>query len=365
VAASTKHYLADGGTTDGRDQGDAAISELELRLIHGAPYIPAIENGVATIMTSFSSWNGVKLSAHRGLVTDVLKGRMNFDGMVITDWNAHGQVAGCSNASCPRAVDAGIDIFMAPDSWRMFYDSTLAQVRDGTIAMDRLDDAVARVLRLKERLGLFAMGKPSQRALSGEYELLGAPDHRAVAREAVRKSMVLLKNTGVLPLQPGGRILVAGDAANDIARQSGGWTLSWQGTGLENDLFPGATSLWSGIEQAATATGGSAQLSEDGTFTQRPDAAIVIFGETPYAEFQGDIATLQLRPELRGPIATMRRLKEQGIPVVAVMITGRPLYVNEALNTADAFVAAWLPGSEGAGVADMLFAGADGAPAVE
>ena len=365
VAASTKHYLADGGTTDGRDQGDAAISELELRLIHGAPYIPAIENGVATIMTSFSSWNGVKLSAHRGLVTDVLKGRMNFDGMVITDWNAHGQVAGCSNASCPRAVDAGIDMFMAPDSWRMFYDSTLAQVRDGTIAMDRLDDAVARVLRLKERLGLFEMGKPSERALSGEYELLGAPDHRAVAREAVRKSMVLLKNTGVLPLQPGGRILVAGDAANDIARQSGGWTLSWQGTGLENDLFPGATSLWSGIEQAATATGGSAQLSEDGTFTQRPDAAIVIFGETPYAEFQGDIATLQLRPELRGPIATMRRLKEQGIPVVAVMITGRPLYVNEALNTADAFVAAWLPGSEGAGVADMLFAGADGAPAFE
>ncbi|MEC7534479.1 MAG: glycoside hydrolase family 3 N-terminal domain-containing protein [Pseudomonadota bacterium] len=365
VAASTKHYLADGGTTDGRDQGDAAISELELRLIHGAPYIPAIENGVATIMTSFSSWNGVKLSAHRGLVTDVLKGRMKFDGMVITDWNAHGQVAGCSNASCPRAVDAGIDMFMAPDSWRMFYDSTLAQVRDGTIAMDRLDDAVARVLRLKERLGLFEMGKPSQRALSGEYELLGAPDHRAVAREAVRKSMVLLKNTGVLPLQPGGRILVAGDAANDIARQSGGWTLSWQGTGLENDLFPGATSLWSGIEQAATATGGSAQLSEDGTFTQRPDAAIVIFGETPYAEFQGDIATLQLRPELRGPIATMRRLKEQGIPVVAVMITGRPLYVNEALNTADAFVAAWLPGSEGAGVADMLFAGADGEPAFE
>ncbi|NIJ62696.1 glycoside hydrolase family 3 protein [Qipengyuania flava] len=365
VAASTKHYLADGGTTDGRDQGDAAISELELRLIHGAPYIPAIENGVATIMTSFSSWNGVKLSAHRGLVTDVLKGRMNFDGMVITDWNAHGQVAGCSNASCPRAVDAGIDMFMAPDSWRMFYDSTLAQVRDGTIAMDRLDDAVARVLRLKERLGLFEMGKPSQRALSGEYDLLGAPDHRAVAREAVRKSMVLLKNTGVLPLQPGSRILVAGDAANDIARQSGGWTLSWQGTGLENDLFPGATSLWSGIEQAATATGGSAQLSEDGTFTQRPDAAIVIFGETPYAEFQGDIATLQLRPELRGPIATMRRLKEQGIPVVAVMITGRPLYVNEALNTADAFVAAWLPGSEGAGVADMLFAGADGAPAFE
>ena len=365
VAASTKHYLADGATTDGKDQGDAAISELELRLVHGAPYIPAIESGVATIMTSFSSWNGVKLSAHRGLVTDVLKGRMNYGGLVITDWNAHGQVAGCSNASCPRAVDAGIDMFMAPDSWRMLYDSTLAQVRDGTIAMERLDDAVARVLRLKERLGLFDMGKPSQRALSGEYELLGAPDHRAVAREAVRKSMVLLKNTGVLPLQPGGRILVAGDAAHDIARQSGGWTLSWQGTGLDNGLFPGATSLWEGIEQAATASGGSAELSPEGSFTERPDAAIVVFGETPYAEFQGDIASLQLRPELRRPIATMQRLKQQGIPVVAVMITGRPLYVNEALNAADAFVAAWLPGSEGGGVADMLFAAADGAPAHE
>ena len=365
VAASTKHYLADGATTDGKDQGDAAISELELRLVHGAPYIPAIESGVATIMTSFSSWNGVKLSAHRGLVTDVLKGRMNYGGLVITDWNAHGQVAGCSNASCPRAVDAGIDMFMAPDSWRMLYDSTLAQVRDGTIAMERLDDAVARVLRLKERLGLFDMGKPSQRALSGEYELLGAPDHRAVAREAVRKSMVLLKNTGVLPLQPGGRILVAGDAAHDIARQSGGWTLSWQGTGLDNSLFPGATSLWEGIEQAATAGGGSAELSPEGSFTERPDAAIVVFGETPYAEFQGDIASLQLRPELRRPIATMQRLKQQGIPVVAVMITGRPLYVNEALNAADAFVAAWLPGSEGGGVADMLFAAADGAPAHE
>lgn len=365
VAASTKHFLADGATTDGRDQGDAAISELELRLIHGAPYIPAMENGVATVMTSFSSWNGVKLAGHRGLVTDVLKGRMHFGGVVVTDWNAHGQVAGCSNASCPRAVDAGIDLFMAPDSWRLLYDSTLAQVRDGTIAMARLDDAVLRMLRFKQRLGLFDMGKPSQRALAGRYELLGAAEHRAVAREAVRKSMVLLKNTGVLPLKPGARILVSGDAADDIARQSGGWTLSWQGTGLDNSLFPGATSLWTGIEAAAAAAGGSAELSVEGTFTVRPDAAIVVFGETPYAEFQGDLATLQLRPELRRPIATMQRLQAQGIPVVAVMITGRPLYVNEALNASDAFVVAWLPGSEGAGVADMLFAQADGTPAYE
>ncbi|MEG9269165.1 glycoside hydrolase family 3 protein [Qipengyuania sp. Mu-71] len=365
VAASTKHFLADGATTDGKDQGDAAISELELRLIHGAPYLPAMENGVATVMTSFSSWNGVKLSGHRGLVTDVLKGRMNFDGLVVTDWNAHGQVAGCSNASCPKAVDAGIDMFMAPDSWRSLYNSTLAEARDGTISMARLDDAVARVLRVKQRLGLFEAGKPSARALSGEYELLGADEHRAVAREAVRKSLVMLKNNGVLPAKPDGHILVAGDGADDIARQSGGWTLSWQGTGMDNSQFPGATSLWRGIEQAVEASGGSAELAPNGEYEQRPDVAIVVFGETPYAEFQGDIASLQLRPELRRPIETMRRLKAEGIPTVAVMITGRPLYVNEALNSADAFVVAWLPGSEGAGVADMLFAGVDGEPAFE
>ena len=365
VAASTKHFLADGATVDGKDQGDATVSELELRLVHGAPYIPAMENGVATVMTSFSSWQGVKIAGNRGLVTGILKDRMHFGGFVVTDWNAHGQVAGCSNASCPVAANAGIDMFMAPDSWRALYASTLAQVKDGTIPMARLDDAVLRVLRVKQRLGLFDAGKPSARAYSGRYELLGAPEHRAVAREAVRKSLVLLKNTGVLPLRPQAHILVAGDGADDIARQSGGWTLSWQGTGLDNGDFPGATSLWRGIEQNVAAAGGSAELAPDGDYKQRPDAAIVVFGETPYAEFQGDIPSLQLRPELRRPFATMRKLKAAGIPVVAVMITGRPLFVNEALNEADAFVTAWLPGSEGGGVADLLFARKDGSVAFD
>jgi len=365
VAASTKHFLADGATMDGKDQGDATISELELRLVHGAPYSPAMENGVATVMTSFSSWQGVKIAGNKGLVTDILKGRMNFGGFVVTDWNAHGQVAGCSNASCPVAANAGIDMFMAPDSWRALYASTLAQVKVGTIPMARLDDAVARILRVKVRLGLFEAGKPSARAYSGRYDLLGAPEHRAVAREAVRKSLVLLKNTGVLPIKPRAHILVAGDGADDIARQSGGWTLSWQGTGVANRNFPGATSLWRGIEQNVAAAGGSAELAPNGDYKRRPDAAIVVFGETPYAEFQGDIPSLQLRPELRRPFATMRKLKAAGIPVVAVMITGRPLFINEALNEADAFITAWLPGSEGAGVADLLFAGQDGAMAFD
>ncbi|OYU35427.1 MAG: 1,4-beta-D-glucan glucohydrolase [Novosphingobium sp. PASSN1] len=361
VIASTKHFLADGATEGGRDQGDAKIDETTLRLVHGAPYLPAIEEGVATVMTSFSSWNGVKIAGNKGLVTDLLKDRLGFGGFVVTDWNAHGQIPGCTNASCPQALLAGVDMYMAPDSWKPLRESLLAQVQGGAVPMARLDDAVARILRVKLRLGLFEMGAPSTRPLSGKWQELGSPDHRAIAREAVRKSLVLLKNTGVLPLKPGARLLVAGDGADDIARQSGGWTISWQGTGLSNDLFPGATSLWQGLKSAAQATGGTAELAPDGRFSQRPDAAVVVFGETPYAEFQGDIRSLQLRADLTGPIGTMKALKAQGIPVVAVMLTGRPLFVNAALNTADAFVVAWLPGSEGGGVADVLYAkdGAD------
>jgi beta-glucosidase len=361
VIASTKHFLADGATKDGHDQGDAQIDETTLRLVHGAPYLPAIENGVATVMTSFSSWNGVKIAGNKGLVTDVLKDRLGFGGFVVTDWNAHGQIPGCSNASCPQALLAGVDMYMAPDSWKPLYLSLLGQVQDGTVPMARLDDAVSRILRVKLRLGLFEMGAPSTRPLSGQWSILGSPDHRAIAREAVRKSLVLLKNTGVLPLKQGARLLVAGEGADDVARQSGGWTISWQGTGLTRNQFPGATTLWEGLKAAAEASGGSAQLAPDGTFTQKPDAAVVVFGETPYAEFQGDLRSLQLRADLTGPLATMKALKAQGIPVVAVMLTGRPLFMNPALNTADAFVVAWLPGSEGGGLADVLFAkdGAD------
>lgn len=361
VIASTKHFLADGGTTDGRDQGDAAIDETTLARVHGAPYVPAIEAGVETVMTSFSSWNGIRIAGHKGLVTDILKDRMNFGGLVVTDWNAHGQVAGCTNASCPQSLLAGIDMYMAPDSWKPLYASLVAQVKNGTVPTARLDDAVARILRVKLRIGLFEAGKPSSRPLAGKFDELGSPAHRALAREAVRKSLVLLKHTGrALPIRPGARVLVAGDGADDIGRQSGGWTLTWQGTGVDNSRFPGATSLWKGIEEAVRASGGSATLSPDGGFTQKPDVAVVVFGETPYAEFQGDLKTLQLRAELTKPYETMRKLKAAGVPVVALMITGRPLFVNPALNLADDFVVAWLPGSEGGGVADLLVQGKAG-----
>ncbi|WP_246034571.1 glycoside hydrolase family 3 protein [Qipengyuania marisflavi] len=360
VIASTKHFLADGGTDNGVDQGDSSISEEELRDIHGAPYGPAIAEGVSTVMVSFSGWQGKKMTGNSSLITGVLKDRMDFGGFVVSDWNAHGQIVGCTNESCPQALMAGVDMYMAPDTWRPIYGDLLTRAEAGTIPIERIDEAVARILRVKLRLGLFDHGKPSTRPLAGEYDLLGAPEHRAIAREAVRKSLVLLKDQGVLPIAPGGRLLVAGEGADDIARQSGGWTLSWQGTGVDNSHFPGATSIWSGLKQAVEAGGGSAQLSPDGSFSQKPDAAIVVFGEKPYAEFQGDRATLALDTELTGPYETMRKLKAQGIPVIALMITGRPLYVNPALNTADAFVVAWLPGSEGGGIADVLVGDAAG-----
>jgi beta-glucosidase len=362
VIASTKHFLADGGTDNGVDQGDSSISEAALRDIHGRPYGPAIAEGVATVMVSFSSWQGIKMTGNHSLVTGVLKERMDFGGFVVSDWNAHGQVAGCTNEACPQALMAGVDMYMAPDTWKPIWHDLLARAKAGTIPMSRIDEGVARILRVKARLGLFGAGKPSDRAFSGQYELLGAPEHRSVAREAVRKSLVLLKNQGVLPLAPGGKLLVAGEGADDIARQAGGWTLSWQGTGLNNGHFPGATSIWGGLKQAVEAGGGSAVLSPDGSFTDKPDAAVVVFGETPYAEFQGDRAALLLDPEHTGPFATMTKLKAQGIPVIAVMITGRPLYVNPALNAADAFVVAWLPGSEGGGVADVLVGDKSGKP---
>ena len=362
VIASTKHYLADGGTKNGVDQGDADISEEELRDIHGAPYGPAISEGVATVMASFSSWQGKKMTGSKSLLTDVLKQRMGFDGFVVSDWNAHGQVAGCTNSSCPEALMAGIDMYMAPDTWKAIYKDTLAKAQSGEIPMSRIDEAVEAILKVKMRLGLLEAEKPSARLLAGQYELLGSDEHRAIAREAVRKSLVLLKNQGVLPLKSGGHLLVAGEGANDIARQSGGWTISWQGTGLDNSHFPGATSLYAGLARAFENGGGSSELSPDGSYSKRPDAAVVVFGEKPYAEFQGDRATLALDVDLTGPYKTMRKLKAQGIPVIAVMITGRPLYVNTPLNLADAFVVTWLPGSEGGGLADVIVGDSKGVP---
>lgn len=361
VIASVKHFLGDGGTTDGKDQGDTRISESDLVRIHAAGYPPAIAAGAQTAMASFNSVNGEKMHGHRHYLTDVLKGRMNFRGFVVGDWNGHGQVKGCTTTDCPATIIAGLDMAMASDSWKGFYETTLAAVKDGRITTQRLDDAVRRILRVKFRLGLFEAGRPSTRAVGGQFALIGAPAHRAVARQAVRESLVLLKNqNGLLPLSPKQRILVAGDGANDVGKQAGGWTLNWQGTGTTRRDFPNADTIYEGIARQASAAGGEAVLAVDGRYAVKPDVAVVVFGEDPYAEFQGDRPTLAYKPGNETDLALLKRLKAEGIPVVAVFLSGRPLWVNREINAADAFVAAWLPGSEGAGIADVLLRGSDG-----
>ena len=297
VIATAKHFVGDGGTANGVDQGDNPSSPEQIRDIHGAGYPPAIGAGVQAVMASFSSVRGQKLSADRELLTGVLREQMGFDGLTVGDWNAHGQVPGCSNTSCAAAINAGMDMVMAPDSWKGFYASTLAQVRSGEISHARLDEAVRRILRVKLRAGMFDKARPSSRPYAGQFDLLGSAEHRAVARQAVRESLVLLKNQGhVLPLSPKLHLLVAGDGADNIPKQAGGWTISWQGTGTTNADFPHAQSIYAGIAEAAQAAGGSATLSVDGSFTAKPDAAIVVFGEDPYAEFAGDRPTLEYRP---------------------------------------------------------------------
>ncbi len=361
VIASVKHFLGDGGTTDGKDQGDTRISESDLVRIHAAGYPPAIAAGAQTAMASFNSVNGEKMHGHRHYLTDVLKGRMNFGGFVVGDWNGHGQVKGCTTTDCPATIIAGLDMAMASDSWKGFYETTLAAVKDGRITTQRLDDAVRRILRVKFRLGLFEAGRPSTRAVGGQFALIGAPEHRAVARQAVRESLVLLKNQDhLLPLSPKQRILVAGDGANDVGKQAGGWTLNWQGTGTSRRDFPNADTIYEGIARQASAAGGEAVLAVDGRYAVKPDVAVVVFGEDPYAEFQGDRPTLAYKPGNETDLVLLKRLKAEGIPVVAVFLSGRPLWVNREINAADAFVAAWLPGSEGAGIADVLLRGSDG-----
>jgi beta-glucosidase len=358
IIATAKHFVGDGGTVGGKDQGDAQMPEAQLRDLFSPPYLPALDAGVQSVMVSFSSWSGVKMHGNESLLNGVVKQRWNFDGFLVGDWNGHGQVAGCSATDCPQSIQAGLDMYMAPDSWKELYSTTLAHARAGTLPMARLDDAVRRILRVKIRAGLFETGKPSSRPYAGKFELLGSKEHRALARQAVRESLVLLKNAGgVLPLKPSANILVAGDGADNLTKQTGGWTLSWQGTGTKRSDFPNAQSIWEGIAAEVKAAGGTATLSADGRFTGKPDVAIVVFGEDPYAEFQGD------RPDVgyddAKSLALLRSLKAAGVPTVSVFLSGRAMWVNPFLNASDAFVAAWLPGSEGGGVADMLFGKAE------
>lgn len=356
VIATAKHFFGDGGTDQGVDTGDVN-GELEaLKSVHVVPYPVAISAGVETIMASFNSINGKKMHGNAAMLTGVLRNELGFTGLTVGDWNAHREIEGCTVSNCPQALLAGLDIYMVPDDWKALHANLVQQVQDGTIPLARVDEAVARVLRVKQHAGLLAANaaKPSARPNAGQYELLGSAEHRAIAREAVAKSQVILKNEGVLPLKKGVSILVAGSAADNISQATGGWTLSWQGGDeLTNDYFPGATSIWAGLNDAAKAAGGSAFFSKIGSYSAKPDVAVVVFGEKPYAEFVGDKKTLVFSDE--EGLKLLRKFDAEGIPAVALFLSGRPLWTNREINAADGFVASWLPGSEGAGIADVLF----------
>lgn len=362
VAATAKHFLADGGTFQGHDQGDAKIDETTLISRHAAGYPAAIDAGALTVMISFSSWNGVKNHGNRSLITDVLKSRMGFDGLAVGDWNGHGQVAGCTVTDCAPAVNAGLDLFMAPDSWKGLYSSLLREGQSGAVPMARIDDAVRRILRVKAKLGLLQPGFEKRL----DARRIGSPAHLALAREAVAKSLVLLKNNGpVLPIRPGANVLVSGAGADSIAMQSGGWTVSWQGSDVTNADFPNGQTIYSALAEAVQEAGGKATLSPDGSFATKPDLAVVVFGEKPYAEFLGDVPTLAYQPGDERDVALLRRLKADGIPVVSIFLSGRPMFVSPEINASDAFVAAWLPGTQGRGIADVLVARANGRPRLD
>jgi beta-glucosidase len=366
VIATPKHFLGDGGTDNGVDQGDDVYGEDALRDIFAPPYEAAIAAGAQTIMASYSSWREQKMHGNHALLSDVLFGRLGFDGFVVGDWNAYTQLPGCNRDSCPQTLLAGVDMYMAPDGWKALYGSLLAQVRSGEIPMARLDEAVSRILRVKIRAGLLSEGKPSSRPFAGQWDQLGSPEHRAVARQAVRESLVLLKNDRhILPLSPHLHVLVAGDGADNLPKQCGGWTISWQGDGNTRADFPHGQTIFEAIRDNVQANAGSAELSADGSFHDRPQVAIVVFGENPYAEFQGDRANVDYESGNRRDLRLLQSLKQKGIPVVGIFLSGRPLYVTPEINASDAFVAAWLPGSEGAGISDLLFRKADGTVAYD
>jgi len=368
VVATAKHFIGDGGTAEGKDRGENQSTMADMINIHAQGYYPALQAGVQTVMASFNSWNDVKGGSDHGkmhgskeLLTDALKTKMGFDGLVVSDWNAIAEVPGCANDSCAASINAGVDMVMVPEHWKTFIANTIAQVEKGEIPMARIDDAVTRILRVKLRAGLFDGKKPSQNIYAGKQELLQA---RALARQAVRESLVLLKNNGgVLPLARGKKILVVGKSADNMANQSGGWSLTWQGNDNKNSDYPVSDTILAGIQDAAGKDNVTFSENAAGVDVTKFDAVIAVIGETPYAEGDGDIGpsgTLRLSGRHPEDLAVLQAVAGKGKPVVTVLMSGRPLFVNDVLNLSDSFVAAWLPGTEGKGVSDVLFRKADG-----
>lgn len=361
IIATAKHFVGDGGTKDGIDQGDNILDEDELLKIHSQGYISAINSKVMTVMASFNSWKGYKVHGNRYLLTELLKKKMGFEGFVIGDWNGHGQVEGCSNESCPQAINAGVDMIMVPNDWKKFYKNTLEQVRNGVIPTSRIDDAVKRILKVKIQAGLFEAKAPVKRPLASNDEVVYGKKSKELARQAVRESLVLLKNNKkVLPIKSSAKVLIAGSGAHNIGKQMGGWSLTWQGIENSNKSFPNAVSIYEGIAESLSDKKNIRFYENKEGFDA--DVAILVIGEKPYAEGQGDIKNLNYIEKYPNDLEFIKKLQKLNIPIVTVFLSGRPLWVNPLINRSESFVAAWLPGSEGDGIADVLIGDSSGKP---
>lgn len=353
VLACAKHFAGDGGTEGGKDQGNTVCDEATFRKLYVAPYEAAIKAGVGSIMVSYSSWNGEKMHGNKHLLTDVLKQEMGFQGFLVSDWAAIDQLSPDFKRDIATSINAGLDMIMIPNgpgqgnNYIEFIRDLKELVGDGTVPMTRIDDAVRRILTVKCKMGLFD-NPYTDPALTAT---IGSPEHREIARECVRESLVLLKNSRhALPLKKNlKRLAVVGKAADDLGMQCGGWTITWQGG--SGNVTPGGTTLLAAIRKTVSPETEVA-YSADGSAVKGADAVIVVVGEEPYAEMKGDRQQLNLAP---ADAALIAKVKAVGAPVITVLYSGRPLVLGSALDQSDAFVAAWLPGTEGLGMTDVLF----------
>ena len=372
--ATAKHWLGDGGTWHGIDRGETRTTEANLARTHGAGYYGALRANVQTVMVSYSSFTDVasgqrwgKMHGNAHLITGVLKQKLGFDGLVVSDWNGIEEVPGCTKWHCPQAINAGIDLIMVPDDWMKFIPATIEDVRAGRIPMSRIDDAVSRIIRVKMRSGLFNASPAT--GPHPDASVMHSPAVRELAREAVRKSLVLLKNDGgVLPLKRRGRILVVGKGADSLPMQAGGWSLTWQGDNTKTSDYPNADTLLAALRETLGADRVDYSADGSGVDVARYSAVVNVAAENPYAEMKGDVlfpATLRHTARYPEDLRTLQRVSGKGVPVVTLFYSGRPLPVNDLINRSDAFIAAWLPGSEGLGLTDMLIEGRNGRPAYD
>ncbi len=353
VLASAKHFLGDGGTKGGVDQGDVQCDEATLRRLYLTPYLGSIKAGVGSIMVSYSSWNGQKMSGNKHLLTDVLKDELGFKGFLVSDWAAIDQLDHDYKKDVEMSVNAGMDMVMIPhggsdtNTYIDFITDLKQLVAEGRVSQARIDDAVRRILIVKYEMGLFEHPFTEHKLLAE----IGSPKHREVARQCVRESMVLLKNRDhVLPLPKKIKhVCLVGQGADDMGMQCGGWTIDWQGR--DGEVTPGGTTILAGVRKTLGAEV-EVTYSKDGSDTKGADAIIAVVGEMPYAEFKGDRQDMQLDA---GDVALVKKAKATGVPVVTVILSGRPMILGETLDASDGVIAAWLPGTEGQGVADVLF----------